>query len=214
MSQSAEKKLVLFYSPMSRARVAHWMLEELGVPYELKTMDLFSRENKTETFLSLNPMGKIPTLLHGDLVVTECAAICTYLADAFPEARLAPPITDPARGTYLRWLFFAAGPLEQATTDKAFPRAQEVKASMIGYGTYESTVKTVESAVSKGPFILGNQFSAADLYLAAQIGWGMFTKTIEPRPAFTSYVARCEERPAFQRSFKHAMTLIEAAQKK
>ncbi len=213
MSQSAEKKLVLFYSPMSRARVAHWMLEELGIPYELKTMDLFSRENKTENFLNLNPMGKIPTLLHGDLVVTECAAICAYLADAFPESRLAPAINDPARGTYLRWLFFAAGPLEQATTDKAFPRVQEVKASMIGYGTYESTMKTVETAVSKGPFLLGAQFTAADLYLAAQIGWGLFTKTIEPRPSFTSYVARCEERPAFQRSFKHAQTLIAAAQK-
>lgn len=190
--------IVFYTNPMSRGRIVHWMLEEIGAPYRTEQLRFDKNEHKTPAFLAINPMGKVPTIVHRGVVVTEAAAICTYLADAFPKAGLAPAFDDPARGTYLRWMFFGAGCVEPAIMDRMLDRATSPPMSL-GYGSYDATMNALEKAVSPGPFVLGEWFSAVDVYLASQIGWGMGTKTIEARPAFERYSARCTDRPAFQR---------------
>jgi glutathione S-transferase len=193
-------QLTFYHNPMSRGRIAHWMLEELGVPYETKILSLDKREHKSPEYLAINPMGKIPTIVHNGTVVTEAAAICAYLADAFPKAGLAPALNDTARGTYFRWLFFGAGCVEPAMIDRMFARPQVERPGTLGYGSYEDTLNSLEKAITPGPWILGQRFSAADVYLGSEIGWGMFTKTLEPRPAFQEYVGRCAQRPAYKRA--------------
>ncbi|MES2644308.1 MAG: glutathione S-transferase family protein [Myxococcota bacterium] len=194
-----EPTLTLYHNPMSRGRIAHWMLEEVGVPYDVVLIDFAKGENKAAGFLALNPMGKIPTLVHGDVVVTEAAAICTYLADRFPSAGLAPALDDPRRATWLRWLFFGAGCVEPALVDRMFERPPPERPGALGYGTYADTLNALEGALSPGPFILGETFSAADVYIASEIGWGLITRSLEARPRFEAYFARCGERPAFKR---------------
>lgn len=194
-----ENVITFYHNPMSRARIVHWMLEEVGAPYETVVLDLQKGEHKQEKFLAVNPMGKLPTIKHNGVVVTEAAAICAYLADAFPKANLAPKVDDPARGTYYRWLFFTASAVEQALTDKAMNRLDPAMKSRIGYGTYEDTVAALEKAVTPGPFILGDRFSAADVYVCSAIGWALFQKTIEPRPAFLQYMRNCEQREGYKR---------------
>ncbi|WP_106639947.1 glutathione S-transferase family protein [Allosphingosinicella vermicomposti] len=192
--------LTFYTNPMSRGRIVRWMLEEVGEPYETIVLD-YGTTMKGEDFLALNPMGKVPTIVHNGIVVTEAAAICAYLADAFPEKQLAPPPGDPRRGTYYRWLFFAAGPVEAAVTAKAFgllPPAD--KSASVGYGTYEAVIDALEYAVSQNPYICGDQFTAADLYAGSQIGWGTMFGTIEKRPAFMDYLARIQSRPAAARA--------------
>jgi glutathione S-transferase len=191
--------LTFYTNPMSRGLMVHWMLEETGVPYEMKILDFDKREHKAPEYLAINPMGKVPAIVHRGVVVTEVAAICAYLADAFPEAGLAPALDDPARGTYYRWLFFGAGCVEPAALDKAFARPA-VREGALGYGTYEQTMDALERAVTPGPFILGERFSAADVYIGSQITWGMQQEAIERRPAFEAYSARCTARPAYVRS--------------
>src|SRR5690606_23241418 len=155
-------RVTFYHNPMSRGRIVHWMLEECGAPYDVKVLDFEKREHKTPEYLAINPMGKIPAIVHRGTVVTEAGAICAYLADAFPQAGLAPSTSDPARGTYYRWLFFGAGCLEPALVDKmsSRPAANE---SASGYGTYENAVAALEKALTPGPFILGERFSAADV---------------------------------------------------
>lgn len=196
-------KVVFYYNPMSRGRIVHWMLEEIGADYEIKLLDWKKAEHKSPEYLRINPMGKIPAIVHRDTVVTECAAICAYLADAFPQAGLAPAPTSPERGTYYRWMFFTTGCLEPALMDVKFPRTKDAKASHIGYGTLGDTVNALEKAVGKG-FILGDKFSAADVLVASQIAWGMQEKELEARPAFVEYVKKCEQRPGYQRFLKQA----------
>jgi glutathione S-transferase len=191
--------IVLYYNPMSRARTVHWMLEELGVPYKLELVRFDKGEHKTPAFLALNPMGKLPTLIDHGVIVTEAAAICVYLADNYPRAQLAPALHDPARGSYLRWLFFAAGCLEPAMLDRMFSRPAVARPSANGYGSYEDTLNALESALEPGPYILGDRFSAADVYIGSAIGWGLMVKSLEPRPSFEAYTARLRERPAFKR---------------
>jgi len=192
---------VTFYTnPMSRGQIVHWMLEEARAPYEMKILDFEKREHKSPEYLAINPMGKVPAIVHRGVVVTECAAICAYLADAFPDAGLAPDRNDPARGTYYRWLFFAAGCVEPAVIDKVFQRPPITQTGAVGWGTYEDTLNTLESALKRGPYILGERFSAADVYIGAQLVWGMKMKSLEPRPVFAEYAARCEARPAFART--------------
>jgi glutathione S-transferase len=197
MSQS----VVFYHNPMSRARIVHWMLEELGVPYTIKLLSFEKGEHKQADFLAVNPMGKIPAIVHDGTVVTESAAICTYLADVFPKAGLAPPIDDhAARGKYLRWMFFAAGCVEPALMDRMLGRPKPEQTAALGYGTYEDTVNALEQAIASGPYILGDRFSAADVYVGSQIGFGiMMAKSLEPRPSFQAYLARLAERPAYQR---------------
>ncbi|MDD3445719.1 MAG: glutathione S-transferase family protein [Zavarzinia sp.] len=192
--------VTLYTNPMSRGRIARWMLEETGVPYDVRLLD-YGTTMKAPDYLAINPMGKVPALVHGTTVVTEAAAICAYLADAFPAAGLAPPSTDSRRGPYYRWLFFAAGPIEAAVTDRALGiQVPADKRVMVGYGDYDAMLNALEGAVSGGDYILGDMFSAADVYLGAQIGWGLQFGTIERRPAFETYWARLEQRPAWRRA--------------
>ncbi|MBJ7484665.1 glutathione S-transferase family protein [Brevundimonas sp.] len=188
-------EIVLYTNPQSRGRIARWMLEEVGQPYRAEIIDYAAM--KTPDYLAVNPMGKVPALTYRGVTVTECAAICAYLADAFPEAGLAPAFDDPARGTYLRWMFFAAGPVETVVTAKSLGLlAPADKAGMVGYGSYEATIDALETAVSAGPYILGDRFSAADVYVGSQIGWGLMFKSIPERPAFAAYAARIMGREA------------------
>lgn len=201
--------ITFYHNPMSRGRIVRWMLEEVGAPYDVKLIRFDRRENKDPGFLAINPMGKIPTIVHRGVVITEAAAICTYLADAFPEKNLSPGPLDIARGTYLRWLFFGAGCVEPAIIDKMFSRPMPDRPGSLGYGTYEDTLNALEKAITPGPFILGGRFSAADVYIGSQIGWGMMTKGLESRPVFQSYMARCGERPAYKRSAELDLELSE-----
>ena len=191
-------KLTFYTNPMSRGRIARWMLEETGAPYETEYLS-FGGTMKSPDYKAVNPMGKVPAIRHGDTVVTECAAICAYLADAFPEAGLAPP-TDK-RGSYYRWMFFAAGPLEMAVVNNALGfQIPEDKLRMAGCGRMSDVMETLEAAVSASPYIAGDRFSAADVYVGSHIGWGIGFGTIEKRPAFLDYWGRVSEREAYRRA--------------
>src|SRR6516225_3971328 len=193
-------ELTFYTNPMSRGRVVRWMLEEVGQPYRTELLD-YGTTMKAPAYLAINPMGKVPAIRHGDIVVTEGAAICAYLADAFPEARLAPLPGDRLRGPYYRWLFFAAGPLEAAASNKAIgvvvPPERE---RMMGYGNIGLVLKTLEDALSKSEYLVGNSFTGADLYVGAHLGFGMMFNTIEKRPAFERFWQRLGTRPAFLRA--------------
>ena len=193
-------ELVFYTNPRSRGRIVRWMLEEIGQPYRTEVLD-YGTTMKAPAYLAINPMGKVPALRHGDMVVTEAAAICAYLADAFPQAGLAPPPGDRLRGPYYRWLFFAAGPVEAAVSNKAFgfvvPPERE---GTIGYGSFERVMNTLEQAVSGGNYLVGDKFTAADVYAGSQIGFGLMFKTFEPRPAFQQYWQRISARPAYARA--------------
>jgi glutathione S-transferase len=204
--------LVFYTNPMSRGRIVRWMLEEIGQPYETVLLE-YQTAMKSPDYLAINPMGKVPALTHGDAVVTECAAICAYLADAFPAANLAPPLGDKLRAPYFRWLFFGAGPVEAATTNNALGfQLPEDKKATAGYGSLAEVTDALERAISNGDYILGDSFSAADVYVGSHIGWGMQFGSIEKRPAFGAYAARIFSRPAAIRA-KEIDDAIIAAQK-
>jgi glutathione S-transferase len=206
-------ELILYSNPMSRGRIARWMLEEIGQPYKVEVVD-YGPTMKSPAYLAINPMGKVPALRHGNAVVTETAAICAYLADAFPQAKLAPPPGDPLRGPYYRWLFFTAGPVEAATSNKAlgFVVPQE-RERMIGYGNFTQVMDALESAVSRGNYLIGDSFTAADVYVGSAIGFGMMFGSMEKRPAFEQYWRRISARPACARS-KELDDALAAQQKK
>jgi len=193
-------ELVLYTNPQSRGRVARWMLEEVGQPYKTEVLD-YASTMKAQAYLAINPMGKVPALRHGNAVVTENAAICAYLADAFPQAKLAPPPGDRLRAPYYRWMFFAAGPVEYAVSNKALgftvPPERE---RMIGYGTLARALDTLEAAVSGDAYLAGDSFTAADLYVGSHLGFGMMFGTIDKRPAFERYWQRISSRPACVRA--------------
>jgi glutathione S-transferase len=207
-SGETEMSLTFYTNPMSRGQIARWMLEEVGEPYEQVLLD-YGTTMKAPEYLAVNPMGKVPAIKHGDVVVTECAAICAYLADAFPAAGLAP---DPAhRGDYYRWMFFGAGPLEAAITNRALGfHVSSDKSAMAGYGSFEAAMDGLEAAVSGKPYIAGGRFSAADVYVGSQIGWGLQFGSIEKRPAFEAYWAGMCERPAYLRAKGIDMALMPA----
>jgi glutathione S-transferase len=191
---------VVFYThPQSRGRIVHLLLEELGAPYDMRVLSFEKSEHKTPQYLAINPMGKVPAIVHRGVVVTETAAICMYLADEFPAKALAPKIGDPQRGTYLRWFFFGAGCFEPAIVDKMLARPPAERKGAMGYGTFEDTVNALEKALSPGPYILGERFSAVDVYVGSQIMHSMMTKAMEPRPAFQGYADRLAARPVVQR---------------
>ncbi len=194
------EELVFYTNPMSRGRIVRWMLEEVGEPYHTEILE-FGAAMKSPEFLAVNPMGKVPTLRHGKVVVTECAAICAYLADAFPAHSLAPGATDAQRGPYYRWLFFGAGPLEAATTNKTLRlEVPEGRQGMAGYGTLAQVLDTLETALTVQDYLVGNRFSAADVYVGSQIVFGLMFGTMDRRPAFEAYVARFNDRPAAVRA--------------
>jgi glutathione S-transferase len=193
-------ELVFYTNPMSRGRIVRWMLEEVGQPYRTEILE-FGAGAKSPEFLAINPMGKVPAIRHGDTVVTESGAICAYLADAFPQAGLAPPSGSRARGPYYRWLFFAAGPVEQATTSRSMGwEAPPERRAMLGFGCMEDVLDTLEGALKGREHLVGNSFTAADLYVGSHLGWGMQFGSIEKRPVFETYVARLQARPAARRA--------------
>ena len=190
--------LTFYTNPQSRGQIVRWMLEEVGAPYETVILD-YATTLKGPDYLAINPMGKIPAIRHGGKVVTEVAAICAYLADAFPEAGLAPPLND--RADYYRFLFFAAGPIEQAFSNKAAGfEATPERQRMFGYGNFDLTIGTTERLLEGRTFICGDRFTAADLYVASQLGFMMMFGMLEPRPVFSDYVARCTARDAYARA--------------
>ena len=194
-------ELTLYTHPYSRGRVVRWVLEELGVDYNVEVKE-FGTSIKAPDYLALNPMGKVPTLVHGEAIVTEVGAICTYLADRFAEKGLAPAIDDPVRATYLRWLFFMAGPFEMATSAIAYGwNIDADNAPAVSCGFPDSTVEALASALEKGPYICGERFTAADILVSSYIGWEMMLqKNLPERPVFLEYVQRMEARPAAQRA--------------
>jgi glutathione S-transferase len=188
--------LHFYTNPMSRGRIARWMLEEVGQPYSTHVLD-YATTMKAPEYLAINPMGKVPALTHGDAVVTETGAICAYLADAFPQAGLAPPLGDKRRAPYHRWMYFAAGCVEPAGWFKALQfEPPEDKRRMVGYGTLAEVLGALELALANGDYILGDAFSAADVYVGSQIGFGTQFGWLENRPAFEPYLARIMARPA------------------
>ncbi|WP_458525066.1 HTH domain-containing protein [Onishia taeanensis] len=194
-AEAASKELVFYTHPLSRGGIVHWMLEELGVAYRMVVLD-YGTSMKAPEYLAINPMGKVPAIRHGDVVVTETAAICAYLADAFPEAGLAPPASQ--RGDYYRWLFFAAGPLETAVSLNGllgvYP--DERQQMQLGCGSLPAVLDTLAGALADKPYIAGDAFSAADVYLGSHLGWGMQFGSIAWRPEFDAYWANLKDRPA------------------
>jgi glutathione S-transferase len=193
-------KLTLYHAAPSRSSIPLWLLEEIGEPYDLHILSLKNGDNRKPDYLAVNPMGKVPALKHGETVITESAAICTYLADEFPQAGLNVPVGDPGRGAYLKWLFFGPSCIEPAIMDRAFPRQGEAQRSALGYGDFDTTMDVVAKAVAPGPYILGEQFTAADVVIGSTLRWGMMFKLIPERPEFTAYAARLAQRPALQRA--------------
>jgi glutathione S-transferase len=206
------EEIVFYTNPMSRGQIVRWMLEEVGQPYRTEIMQ-YEASMKSPEYLAINPMGKVPAITHRGQVVTECAAICAYLADAFPDAGLAPAAGSPDRAAYYRWLFFAAGPLESAVSNKSagFVAGPE-RSRMMGYGTFETTMDVLEKAVSNG-YLAGGKFSAADVYLGSQVLWGLQFGSIDKRPAFETYAALLNARPAYQRAKEIDGALIAEMQK-
>jgi glutathione S-transferase len=192
--------LTLYHAAPSRSSVTHWMLEEIGEPYDIHLLSLSKGENLAPDYLAINPMGKVPALRHGDVVITEVAAICTYLADAFPKAKLNVPIGDPRRGIYLKWLFFGPSCLEPAVIDRAAPRKEEARRAMLGWANFETVTDVLAEAVKRGPFLMGDQFTAADVVIGSGLRWGTMFKLIPERKEFTDYIARFADRPALKRA--------------
>jgi glutathione S-transferase len=188
------ESLVFYTNPMSRGGIVHWMLEEVGTAYRIETIE-YGPGMKSDDYRAINPMGKVPAIVHDGRVVTEVAAICAYLADAFPDAGLAPPTSE--RADYYRWLFFAAGPLEYTATLRAcgFEPSEEQR-RMVGFGSYELALDTLAAAVRERTYIAGDRFSAADVYVGSHLGWGMQFGTIDERPEFVDYWNGLKDRPA------------------
>jgi len=177
-----------------------WMLEEVGQPCDIKLIRLSAGDNLKPDYLALNPMGKVPTLRHGDAVITEAAAICTYLADEFPAKKLNVPVGTPKRGEYLKWLFFGPSVIEPAMTDRAFPRKEDPRAASLGWRDFDTVLDIVSKALTKGPHLMGEQFTAADIVIGSGLRYGMMFKLVPERKEFTDYVARIGARPAAQRA--------------
>ncbi|BEH14706.1 glutathione S-transferase family protein [Marinobacter shengliensis] len=193
-------ELTFYTHPMSRGRVVRWMLEEIGVPYTVETMQ-FGPEMKTPEYLAINPMGKVPAIKHGNTVVTEVAAICAYLADQFPEKNLAPPPHSMERGPYYRWLFFMAGPFEMATSALAYGwKIDSSNVQAVGFGRVEDSVNTLEKVLGQSPYICGDHFTAADVLVSSYLWWETMQKNIPQNEVFQDYIKRTENRPAAQRA--------------
>jgi glutathione S-transferase len=192
--------LTLYHAIPSRSSIARWMLEEVGEPYDIHLLNLQAGENREPAYLAVNPMGKVPALDHDGVIITEAAAICAYLADAFPKAGLNVPVGDKRRGPYLKWLFFGPSCVEPAVTDRAFPRKEEARRGALGYGDYDTVMEVLAKGVAGSPYMLGDQFTAADVVIGSGLRWGMMFKLIPERPEFTSYVGRLTDRPALKRA--------------
>jgi len=203
--------LDFYTNPQSRGRIVRWMLEEVGAPYETHGLGYDGDGMKGADYRAINPMGKVPAIVHDGRVVTEVAAICAYLADAFPDAGLAPPPAE--RHAYYRWFFFAAGPIEQAAIDRA--RKIEVSAEqgrMVGYGSFDQVIDTLDAVLAGREYLAGDRFSAVDLYLGSHLLWGAQFGWLPSRPSFDAYLGRLRERPAYARGNDKDEALVVAMQ--
>jgi len=205
--------LTLYHASPSRSSVTLWMLEELGQPYDVHLLSLANGDQLKPDYLAVNPLGKVPALRHKGVVITEAAAISAYLADEFPQAKLNVPVGDPRRGLYFKWLFFSPSVLEPAIADRAFPRKEPARATAIGWRDLDQVTDVVAAAVAQGPWLLGEQFTAADVVLGANIRFGTMFKLIPDRPAFAAYIKRMSERPAAKRADAKDKALSESAKK-
>jgi len=203
--------LTLYHASPSRSSIILWMLEEIGQPYDIKLLSLSKGENLKPDYLAINPMGKVPALRHGDAVITEGAAICSYLADEFPDKKLNVPVGTPARGVYLKWLFFGPSVIEPAMTDRAFPRKESPRAASVGWRDFDTVLQIVSNALAKGPYLMGEQFTAADIVIGSGLRYGMMFKLIPECQEFQEYVGRITARPAAQRAQAKDKELSNAA---
>ena len=189
-------KIDFYTNPMSRGQIARWALHEAGAEYEQHILS-YDSTMKAPEYLAINPMGKVPAIVHDGKVVTECAAICAYLADAFSEKGLQP--TSNERADYYRWMFFAAGPVESAITNRHMKwEPTEEQQRMAGYGSYEHAIAALDGALSGKEYICGDRFTAADIYVGSQVDWGVQFGTLPSNPAFVDYAERLRERPAYK----------------
>lgn len=194
--------LTLYHATPSRSSVVLLMLEEVGAPYNLHRLNLQNGYQLKPDYLAINPMGKVPALKHKDAVITESAAICTYLADEFPQAKLNIPVGNPQRGVYLKWLFFGPSVFEPAMTDAAFPRKEAANPAALGYRPFDQVLDIVAKALARGPYLMGEQFTAADVVLGSGIRYGTMFKLVPERKEFSDYIARFSERPALKRAME------------
>ena len=200
-------------NPMSRGQIAHWMLEELGQPYVTHWLDWGPTGNKSADYLAINPMGKVPTIRHDGKVVTEAAAICLYLADAFPQAKLKPS-SAAELADYYRYTLFAAGPVEQAVTSRALGwQVPEGRDGMAGFGSFEAAIGALEHLLTGRDYVCGKTFTAADVYVGSTVDWGLMFKSIPTRPAFEAYAERMRDRPAYKSAKAINAARIEEMQK-
>ena len=209
MKTDSKPRLKLYHSPPSRSSIAMWMLEELGEPYDIEIVSIKAGDNLKPAYLAINPMGKVPALSDAGVIITENAAICAYLADTYPKAGLAPNIGDPARGPYLKWLFFGPSCFEPAMIDKALNRPAGPRATP-GWVDFETTLDVVEKALEQSPYIVGSNFTAADVVMGSNLRWGMMFKMVPERPRFVDYVGRLSARPAMKRQIAKDETLAAA----
>lgn len=196
---TASGTLIHYHAPQTRSATIRWLIEELSAPHELKVLNMKKGEHKQPAYLAINPMGKVPAIVHNGQAVTESGAICIYLADQFPAAGLAPAIGEPDRAPYLRWIVYYHAAVEPALIDRSLKR-EPGPTTMLPYGTYEETVDTLAAVLAKGPYVLGDRFSAADVLIGSSVRWMLMFKLLPERPEFTSYAARLSQRPALQRA--------------
>lgn len=194
------ENIIFYTNPNSRGRIVRWLLEELGVKYDTQLLD-YNTSMKSAEYKSINPMGKVPAISHNGNIITECAAICTYLADEISISGLAPQIGTPQRAKYLRAMFFAAGPIEAAVSDKYLGiEIKDAQKAMVGYGCFEDMLDGAEALIGEGPYICGDEFSAADIYFGSQIAWGLQFNLMPKRKSFEKYVELIISRPAYIRA--------------
>jgi len=191
--------LTLYHAAPSRSSTVLWMLEEIGQPYDVHLLNLETKENRQPDYLAINPMGKVPAVNHKGTIITEVAAICTYLADAFPQAGLTIAIDDPRRGAYLKWLFFAPSCIEPAILDRVLKKEGGPQ-RMLGWGDFDSVIGVLRQALAAGPYLLGDKFTAADVVVGSGVRFGMVFKALPELPEFTAYAQRLAERPAARRA--------------
>lgn len=203
--------LEFFTNPMSRGQIVRWALEEIGAPYEEKIIS-YGPEMTSADYLAVNPMGKVPAIRHDGKVVTEAAGICAYLAAAFPDTGLGP--TPEEMADYYRWLFFAAGPVEQAVTAHSMGWKPEgpKQEGMVGFGSYDRVCDVLADAFVNRDYVCGDRFTMADVYCGAQVIWGHEFKTLKPAPSLEAYAARLRERAAYQKAKARDGELIAAQQ--
>ncbi|MFZ5955946.1 glutathione S-transferase family protein [Pseudomonas sp. QL9] len=195
---SADRRVTFYHSPQTRSSGTLALLEELGADYDLQLLNMQADEQRQPAYLAINPMGKVPAIRHGEALVTEQGAVYIYLADLYPEAGLAPAIGDPLRGPYLRWLVFYGSSFEPAVTDRSLGR-EPAPRNRSPYGDFETVIKVIDEQLAKGPYLLGERFTAADVLWGSALAWTTHFGIVPKTPAIEGYIARVTSRPVFAR---------------